>query len=227
MPPLTYFVTGTDTESGKTFCTAALLRAVARRGQISIGFKPVASEAGEGGLNADVLALQAASSVRLNYNQHNIYTFSEATAPHLAAADMGIVIQPQKLSDGLTELKKQGDFVLTEGAGGWLTPLNSETDFSDWVVFERLPVILVVGMKLGCLNHALLTVHAVAQAGLPLAGWIANCLSIYPHRFEDYLAELKQRIPAPFLGAMPYLPDADAEKASAYLSIEPLLDSKK
>ncbi|MCS4534090.1 dethiobiotin synthase [Neisseria montereyensis] len=227
MPLLTYFVTGTDTESGKTFCTAALLRAAANQGRISIGFKPVASEAGEDGLNTDVLALQVASSVRLDYKQHNIYTFSEATAPHLAAADMGMMIQPQKLSDGLIALKKQGDFILTEGAGGWLTPLNHQTDFSDWVAFERLPVIMVVGMKLGCLNHALLTARAVAQAGLPLAGWIANCLSAYSHRFEDYLAELKQRIPAPFLGAMPYLPHADADKASAYLSIEPLLNFDK
>lgn len=214
-----YFITGTDTEAGKTFCTAALLQAAAQAGQKSIGFKPVASEADGQGRNADVLALQAASAVQLPYEMHNCYTFAEATAPHLAAADEGRRIEPAVLSEGLQALKTQADLVLAEGAGGWFTPLSSDTDFADWVVAEKLPVILVVGMKLGCINHALLTANAIAQAGLPLAGWVANCISDKPHRLDDYLATLKQRIAAPLLGVIPYMPQGNAEAAAEYLDI--------
>lgn len=214
-----YFVAGTDTEVGKTFCTAALLRAAARAGWRSIGFKPVASEAGVQGRNADVLALQTASAVQLPYERHNCYTFAEATAPHLAAADEARNIEPDVMSTGLQALKTQADFILVEGAGGWLTPLNGQTDFADWVAAEQLPVILVVGMKLGCINHALLTAQAVAGAGLPLAGWIANCVSAQPHRLEDYIATLQQRIEAPLLGVMPYAPAAGAEAVASHLDI--------
>lgn len=219
-----YFIAGTDTEAGKTFCSAALLRAAAQAGRKSIGFKPVASEADGQGQNTDVLALQAASEVRLPYEMHNCYTFAEATAPHLAAADEGRTIEPALLSAGLQALKVQADFVLVEGAGGWLTPLNGDTDFADWVAAEKLPVILVVGMKLGCINHALLTANAVAQAGLPLTGWVANCISDKPHRLADYLATLQQRIAAPLLGVMPYMQQGDAEAAAEYLNIGRLKD---
>lgn len=218
-----YFVTGTDTEAGKTFCTAAMLQAAAQAGRRSVGFKPVASGADGFGMNADVLALQAASAVSLPYAAHNIYTFAEATAPHLAAADGGTPIETAALGRGLDEIKKHGDFVLVEGAGGWLTPLDGQTGFADWVAAERLAVVLVVGLKLGCINHALLTAQAVRQAGLPLAGWVANCLSAQPHRFEDYLAALQARIPAPLLGVMPFLPQAGADAAAAYLDISVLL----
>ncbi len=218
-----YFVTGTDTEAGKTFCTAAMLQAAARAGRRSIGFKPVASGADGSGINGDVAALQAASAVHMPYGLHNIYTFAEATAPHLAAADTGMPIETAALSRGLAEIKKHGNFVLVEGAGGWLTPLCGQTDFADWVAAERLTVILVVGLKLGCINHALLTVQAVRQAGLPLVGWVANCLSAHPHRFADYLAALQARIPAPLLGVMPFLPQADAAEAAAYVDISALL----
>lgn len=218
MEPRIYFVTGTDTEAGKTFCTVALLHAAAQAGRKAIGFKPVASEADGSGRNADVSALQAASVVRLPYTAHNCYTFSEATAPHLAAADTGVAISPQVLSQGLYALKPLGDWILVEGAGGWFTPLGNRLDFSDWVAAEKLPVILVVGMKLGCINHAMLTVGAVLQAGLPLAGWVANCVSASPHRFEDYLSTLKNRIPAPLLGVLPYSPSSAPEAFSAYFS---------
>lgn len=106
-----------------------------------------------------------------------------------------------------------------EGAGGWRTPLNRQLDFADWVAAEKLPVLLVVGMRLGCISHALLTVQAVQQAGLPLAGWVANCISPAPHRLEDYVHTLQQRIDAPLLGVMPYLPGQDAAKAADALDI--------
>ncbi|WP_228068139.1 MULTISPECIES: dethiobiotin synthase [unclassified Neisseria] len=218
-----YFVTGTDTGAGKTFCTAAMLQAAAQAGRRSIGFKPVASGADGSGTNTDVAVLQAASTVRLPYALHNIYTFAEATAPHLAAADAGVSIEAAALSRGLAAIKQHGDFVLVEGAGGWLTPLCTQTDFAGWVAAERLAVILVVGLKLGCINHALLTAQAVRHTGLPLAGWVANCLSAQPHRFADYLAALRARISAPLLGVMPFLPQAGAKDAAAYVDISALL----
>ncbi|MDO5639931.1 MAG: dethiobiotin synthase [Neisseria sp.] len=214
-----YFVTGTDTETGKTFCSAALLRAAARAGKRSIGFKPVASEADEAGRNADVLALQAASAVRLPYEEHNCYTFAEATAPHLAAADERRLIELPVMSAALQAVKTQGDWILVEGAGGWRTPLSDTADFADWVAAEKLPVILVVGMKLGCINHALLTAAAVAQAGLPLAGWVANCITEKPHRQDDYLTALQHRLAAPLLGVMPYAPEGDAAALAEHLDI--------
>lgn len=223
MEPRVYFVTGTDTEVGKTFCTAALLYAATQAGKKAIGFKPVASEADGNGQNPDVLRLQAASYIQLPYHAHNCYTFHEATAPHLAAADEGVEIQPQLLSRSLADLKQHGDWILVEGAGGWLTPLTSDMDFSDWVAVEKLPVILVVGMKLGCINHAMLTVRAISQAGLPLAGWVANCISAAPHRLDDYLDTLKCRIPAPLLGVIPYSPAASPEIVSQHFSIQHLL----
>lgn len=218
MQPRVYFVTGTDTEIGKTLCSTLLLRAAALNGKKAIGFKPVASEADSTGCNADVLSLQTASNVCLPYTAHNCYTFREATAPHLAAADEGVEIHPQVLSNGLAALKQQGDWILVEGAGGWFTPLGSQVDFADWVAAEKLPVIVIVGMKLGCINHAMLTVRAVLQAGLPLAGWVANCVDAAPHRFEDYLATLKARIPAPLLGVVPYAPSAEPQALLHYFS---------
>lgn len=214
-----YFVAGTDTGAGKTFCTAALLHALRRSGRRAAGFKPVASEADARGQNADVLALQAASEPALAYADHNVYTFAEATAPHLAAHDEGRTIEPARLSAGLAQWRARADVVLVEGAGGWRTPLNGQIDFADWVAAEKLPVLLVVGMRLGCISHALLTVQAVQQAGLPLAGWVANCISPAPHRLEDYVHTLQQRIDAPLLGVMPYLPGQDAAKAADALDI--------
>ncbi len=146
-----YFVAGTDTGAGKTFCTAALLHALRRSGRRAAGFKPVASEADARGQNADVLALQAASEPALAYADHNVYTFAEATAPHLAAHDEGRAIEPARLSAGLAQWRVRADVVLVEGAGGWRTPLNGQIDFADWVAAEKLPVLLVVGARGGFL----------------------------------------------------------------------------
>ena len=126
-----YFVAGTDTGAGKTFCTAALLHALRRSGRRAAGFKPVASEADARGQNADVLALQAASEPALAYADHNVYTFAEATAPHLAAHDEGRTIEPARLSAGLAQWRALADVVLVEGAGGWRTPLNKQLDFAE------------------------------------------------------------------------------------------------
>lgn len=211
-----YFVTGTDTEVGKTVASSALLQAARLQGFITAGYKPVASGSDmtpEGLRNTDALALQRHSSLTLSYQAVNPYTFAEPTSPHIASADEQRPIDFAVMSAGLNALEKSAEWVLVEGAGGWFTPLSETHTFADWVGLERLPVILVVGVKLGCINHAMLTAQAVEQAGLPLAGWIANDVVPPGRRHQEYLATLKRLLPAPCLGEIPWLAEG-AEHAS-------------
>lgn len=208
-----WFVTGTDTEVGKTVASSALLQAAKREGYCALGYKPVASgceETADGLRNSDALALQKYSSLPLSYHEVNPLAFLEPTSPHIVSAEQGRPIEFAALSDGLAQLCARGDWVLTEGAGGWFTPLSAHSTFADWVQQEQLPVILVVGVKLGCINHAMLTAQAIAAAGLPFAGWIANDIQPPGKRHQEYLATLCQRLPAPFLGEIPYLRDPQA-----------------
>lgn len=203
-----YFVTGTDTEVGKTVASSALLQAANRAGYRSAGYKPVASGSdmtADGLRNSDALALQQNSGVALSYAEVNPYTFAEPTSPHIVSEDEGRPIEATTLSAGLEILTQKADWVLIEGAGGWFTPLSSTYSFADWVQAERLPVILVVGVKLGCINHALLTAQAVKQAGLSLVGWIANDVIPQGSRHAEYMATLTRLLPAPLLGEIPYL----------------------
>lgn len=203
-----WFVTGTDTEVGKTVASSALLQAAAREGYCALGYKPVASGCeltAEGLRNEDALALQKYSSLPLRYEEVNPLAFLEPTSPHIVSAEQGRPIEFAAMSAGLAQLCTRGDWVLTEGAGGWFTPLSPHNTFADWVTQEQLPVILVVGIKLGCINHALLTAQAIAAAGLPFAGWIANAIQPPGKRHQEYLATLHQRLTAPFLGEIPYL----------------------
>ena len=206
----TFFVTGTDTEVGKTIASCALLQAAGQRGLRTVGYKPVASGSEmtvEGLRNSDALALLRNSVVTVDYAAINPYTFAEPTSPHIISADEGRPIQASVMSAGLRALEQQADWVLVEGAGGWFTPLSDDQTFADWVQAEQLPVILVVGVKLGCINHAMLTAHAIQQSGLRLAGWIANDVVAPGKRHHEYLATLKHRIHAPFLGEIPWLAD--------------------
>ncbi|WP_017349704.1 dethiobiotin synthase [Pantoea sp. A4] len=205
-----WFITGTDTEVGKTVASSALLQAATTAGLRCAGYKPVASGSeltAEGVRNSDALALQRYSSVALRYEQVNPLAFLEPTSPHIISAEEGRPITLTALSQGLREVEQHADWVLVEGAGGWYTPLSEQFTFADWVVAEQLPVILVVGIKLGCINHAMLTMDAVRAQGLPLAGWIANGVQPAGKRHAEYLATLHQRLPAPCLGEIPYLSD--------------------
>ncbi|AVU49846.1 dethiobiotin synthetase [Enterobacter hormaechei] len=221
-----YFVTGTDTEVGKTVASAALLQAARLLGKTTAGYKPVASGSEmtpEGLRNTDALALQRNSSLALAYSAVNPYTFAEPTSPHIVSADEDRPIDFSVLSSGLRDLETQADWVLVEGAGGWFTPLSDEQTFADWVQAEQLPVILVVGVKLGCINHAMLTAQAVQQAGLRLAGWIANDVVAPGKRHAEYLATLKRGLPAPFLGEIPCLADgAEQAETGRYLDLSAL-----
>lgn len=221
-----WFITGTDTEVGKTVASCALLQAAALAGYRTAGYKPVASGSEmtqEGVRNSDALALQRHSSVALRYEQVNPLTFLEPTSPHIVSQEEGRPIDFATLSAGLAALEPLADWVQVEGAGGWFTPLSQTATFADWVVKEQLPVILVVGVKLGCINHALLTAQAVAAAGLPLAGWIANDVQPPGKRHQEYMATLKRLLPAPCLGEIPWLGErAEHQPLGHYLSLEAL-----
>lgn len=209
-----YFVTGTDTEVGKTVASCALLQAANQRGLRTAGYKPVASGSEmtvEGLRNSDALALQRNSSVSLPYDVVNPWTFAEPTSPHIVSAATDTPILPEGMSAGLRHLEERAQWVLVEGAGGWFTPLSDTFTFADWVVAEQLPVILVVGVKLGCINHAMLTALAVEQAGLTLAGWIANDVQPPGGRHAEYIATLRRVIKAPMLGEIPWLSHAPDE----------------
>lgn len=218
-----FFVTGTDTEVGKTVASCALLQAATAAGYRAAGYKPVASGCmmtDDGVRNEDALALQAAASVALPYEMINPLAFMEPTSPHIVSALEQRPIAFRQLSAGLEQVARRADWVLTEGAGGWFTPLSDCTTFAEWVVQERLPVILVVGMRLGCINHALLTAQAVAASGLPLVGWIANGIQPAGRRHAEYISTLQQRIDAPMLGEIPHLQTPEQRaRTGQYLSL--------
>ena len=220
---MSYFVTGTDTGVGKTLISCALLHGFAAQGKRVTGMKPVAAGCDDDGQNEDVLQLRAAGNVAVGYGQINPYCFVPAIAPHLAAQRAGVIMQFSRIAASYHELAAQADVVIVEGAGGLLVPLNAQQDSADLVEELGLPVILVVGMRLGCLNHALLTVEAIEQRGLTLAGWVANIVDPRMAMIEQNIAALHQRIAAPLLGTVPYLPEADARVAARQLHLK-LLD---
>ena len=202
-----WFITGTDTEVGKTVASCALLQAAAAAGYRTAGYKPVASgseNTAQGVRNSDALALQAACTLTLPYEMINPLAFIEPTSPHIISAYEQRPIHFSVMSEGLERLSTLADWVQVEGAGGWFTPLSETTTFADWVVAEQLPVILVVGIKLGCINHALLTAQAIQAAGIPLVGWIANDIEPQGKWHQQYLATLTQRLSAPLLGEIPW-----------------------
>ena len=198
-----WFVTGTDTEVGKTFATCALLLALKKQGHRAVGMKPVAAGTDAHGRNNDVEQLKAASDVSAPPELINPYLFQPAIAPHIAAAEAGRAIEPGPIRTAFDALRAHADAVLVEGVGGFLVPLGPRYDAADLAQDLALPVILVVGMRLGCINHALLTRDAIAARGLPLAGWVANRIDPQMNRFEENLEALKERLPAPLLGIVP------------------------
>ncbi|MEP6883022.1 MAG: dethiobiotin synthase [Dokdonella sp.] len=197
------FVSGTDTGIGKTRVSTLLLRAMRRSGIAAIGMKPVASgcESTSSGLrNEDALALIEAAGVELRYEDVNPYAFRDPIAPHLAAADADVVIDPQIIVEACERLRRDAEFVVVEGVGGWLAPLGGSLMQADLARALDLPVLLVVGLRLGCLNHALLTARAIEADGCRLVGWIGNRIDADMLRVEDNIETLISRIQAPLLG---------------------------
>jgi dethiobiotin synthetase len=213
-----FFVTGIDTDAGKTYVTVGLLNAAKRAGLKSIGLKPIAAGADriDGKLrNDDALLIQQASSVKLAYEQVNPVVLEEAIAPHIAAMKEGRLVTVSRLEGFIKgTLLTPHDLALVEGAGGWRVPLNDRELLSGLAKSLGFPVIMVVNMKLGCLNHALLTAEAIARDGLTLAGWVANTgAEIMPY-YDENLASLANIISAPLLGTLPWCEsELDSEKA--------------
>ncbi len=212
-----WFITGTDTEVGKTFATCALLLSLKRRGQRAVGMKPVAAGTDADGKNDDVERINAASGIAAPSELITPYLFQPAIAPHIAAAEAGVAIDIDHIVAAFEQLRPLADVVLVEGVGGFCVPLDERSDTADLAERLGLPVILVVGMRLGCINHALLTCQAIAARGLKLAGWIANHIDPAMSRFEENLAALCARIDAPLLGVIPAASSPDA--AAALLNI--------
>ncbi len=208
-----YFITGTDTGVGKTIVTLAVMELLKRRGFEVAGMKPVASgcDASAAGLrNHDAMQIMQACSSGLPYSQVNPYAFEPAIAPHIAAARSGETISVAKIVSVYRDLEEAADRVVVEGVGGWQVPLGDETMLPDLARRLKLPVILVVGLRLGCINHALLTASAIKSSGLEFVGWVANQLQPGLEATDDIIETLQGRIDAPLLGVLPWSEESKA-----------------
>ena len=217
-----YFIAGTDTEVGKTFTTCALLHRARADGRTALAMKPIAAGAEEVDgrlINEDAAALTQACSFDPGLELLNPICLAEAIAPHIAAANEGVRIEPEPIFRARDALAAQADLLLIEGVGGFRVPLDDDYDTADLAVALGAPVILVVGLRLGCINHALLTVDAIAARGLPLAGWIGNAIDPEMSRREENLTALEARIDAPLLGTLPHLAGGDARELADRLSL--------
>jgi dethiobiotin synthetase len=216
------FVTGTDTGVGKTLVASALLRAFALSGLRAVGMKPVATGCrldAHDRANEDVAALTAASNISVPIDLINPYCFEPAIAPHLAAQQAGSSISLTRIRQCYLSLASRADRVVVEGAGGLLVPLSPREDWGDLVRFLDLSVVLVVGMRLGCLNHALLTAEAIRSRGLPFAGWVANRIDSAMPFFEDNLETLRQKLAAPLIAIVPFAPGSARACAAMNLGL--------
>lgn len=218
-----FFITGTDTNVGKTLVAAGLLVAANNMGLTTAALKPVAAgcEKTEQGLrNADALLLQSVITEPMVYEQINPIALEAAIAPHIAAQQEKRALSADRLAGFCRGSLNQANVTLIEGAGGWRVPLNPSETLADLARILRLPVILVVGVRLGCINHALLTVEAIRNDGLPLAGWVANCVDAEMPVRQDNIHSLAARIPAPCLGVVPWLGSPRPEAVAAALHID-------
>lgn len=221
-----FFVTGTDTGVGKTCITAGLLQAANSRGLTTAALKPVAAgceRTPEGLRNEDALLLQSVVNPPLDYEQINPVALEPAIAPHIAALEARRPLSTDRLAGYCRGVLGQADFTVVEGAGGWRVPLNPAETLADLARQLNLPVILVVGVRLGCLNHALLTAEAIARDGLPLAGWVANVLEPDMPRLRENVDALGQRLRAPFLGWVPTLSSPTPSAVAEHLNLDPLI----
>ncbi len=216
-----FFITGTDTAVGKTVVSRALLQALAASGKCVVGYKPVAKgskETPDGLRNKDALVLQSVSSLTLPYSAINPIALSEeeSSVNHSCPINYGL------LSDGLSCLAAQTDHVVIEGTGGWRSLMNDLRPLSEWVVQEQLPVLMVVGIQEGCINHALLTAQAITNDGLPLMGWVANRINPGLAHYAEIIDVLRKKLPGPLVGELPYLPRAEQRELAQYINLSML-----
>ena len=218
------YVTGTDTGVGKTVASAALLRRLQAAGLRAVGMKPVASgceRTADGWRNDDALRLQAASDPRPAYDDINPYALEAATAPQLAARAMGVRVELAPLLDAHARLSAQCEVVVVEGVGGWAAPLDDGLDQYELPRALTLPVVLVVGLRLGCLSHARLTARAVAADGIELIGWIGSSVDPDFAERDEYVELLRAALPAPCLGVLPHAASPDPQAMAQWLSLPP------
>lgn len=217
---MNYFVTGTDTGVGKTLICCSLLHAFAARNNSVVGMKPVAAGCDEDSLNDDVKELRKASNILASLGQINPYCFLHPIAPHIAAQNSGVPINLERILESYNELASQADVVIVEGAGGLLVPLNESQDIADLVETLGIPVIVVIGIRLGCLNHALLTQYAINKRRLKFAGWIANILDDKMPALDENILSLQQRINAPLLGIVHHQSPADPRIIASQIDLD-------
>lgn len=220
-----FFLTGTDTDVGKTVASVAILQACAKQNLRVAGYKPVAAGSSEtlaGLRNYDAVRLKEVSSIELTYDEVNPCLLHEPCSPHIAARLADESIDFDLLSSGLHQLAEKTDLTLVEGAGGWRVPVNDELTLADWVKAEQLPVILVVGVKLGCLSHTLLTAEAIRHDGLNIVGWIANRINPGVEHYNEILKTLEIRLNAPKIGEIPYLASIKSRDLSQYIDLKAL-----
>jgi len=223
------FITGTDTGCGKTEVTLGLMQALQRRGETVLGMKPVASGAAptpDGARNGDALRLQAQGSRPLPYAWVNPFVYVPPIAPHLAAESAARPIDLDAIEAGVERLSELADWVLVEGVGGWYVPLDGNHTVGDLVCRLGLPVILVVGLRLGCINHALLSEACIRNSGARLLGWVANQVEAEIPALEGNLRTLRERLSVPCLGTIPWLEEPSPGNTAEYLDVEPLIRKK-
>ena len=218
------FIAGTDTEVGKTYAACALIHALRSRGLAVAAMKPVAAGTDADGRNDDVERLRAAASVDVPRDWMTPYLFAPPVAPHIAAAEAGQRINLARIGRCYEEIARRADAVVVEGVGGFRVPLNEREDAGDLAAMLGLPVVLVVGLRLGCLNHALLTAEAIDRRGLRLAGWIGNAIDPSMARPEANMDALRARLAAPCLGLLPHDPAGDPQRASSWLNASVTFD---
>jgi dethiobiotin synthetase len=217
-----YFVTGTDTGIGKTLVSVALVQAFKTQGIAVAGMKPVSAGCimtAHGLRNDDAVQLQKASSIEIPYEFVNPYAYEPPIAPHIAAQNVGDQITLEKIITHYKQISSKAEIVIMEGAGGWLVPINDKETMADVAVRLALPVILVVSMRLGCLNHALLSMECIQNKGLTLAGWVANHSTPTMNYSVENIDSLRQRITSPLLGVIPYNLKADPVQVAQHLDI--------
>lgn len=220
-----FFVAGTDTDVGKTVSSKAILDALNMKGLNTAAYKPVAAgseDKGEGVQNSDAIHLRSVANVELSYEEVNPYALLLPASPHIAAKAENVVIDYSVLSQGLAALKAKSDVVLVEGAGGWRVPVSKDDCLSTWVKQEKLPVVLVVGIKLGCLSHTMLTAEAIQHDGLEIIGWVANRVNPGTENYAEIIAMLEDKMPAPKLGEIPYMPSVKRKNMGKYINLDVL-----
>lgn len=219
-----FFITGTDTDAGKTWATIALMHYFKNKGLSVVGMKPVAAGCvwQDGQLkNADAMLMQENATVALDYKEINPCAFEMPVSPHIAAKDNPVELDV--IEKAFYDLKDKADVVLVEGAGGWLAPLNEECDIADLATVLQIPVIMVVAIRLGCINHARLTFNAIQTAGVQCVGWLAMCVDPEMQKQAENIEMIKNKISAPLLGTLAYTKEMDFELLAANIMGESLI----